>query len=583
MEKNNKKREVRKAQRLSNRKSIFQRHILTKRNINRKKEGLETDISKKDTEKESSLLRDTSKDINLVDEPSVSNTREELKSPYRPLIKIKKNIFLRAIDYLKKFINSSYISIRNYLEKFNNKIRDGSIIDSILAKKSRVSSHKSRLDVFIILSFIVHLIIFLPFFNRAIEPKERLKETVSVKLIEPEEVVKKIKKEVKKAEKKQEPEKKAKTKRIEVAKKTLSEPLRKKTMQPKKVLSPKKEKTEKVFDKPKPLNSKATKFTELPQENRQFKFLKADRTDIEKKKELSRKIPDRFLSKEALEKPITPALVSDLKNKTDNQNPKTLVSKTSSFEKRFQDTKNPPLTSKINLTTNEISTQRIDQKIPEKFRDETGFEIPIQPAAALSPLAVPKRLDAAQPQKSYESKSTGTSISELEKLASQKASGVYEMRPKGSSKDVVDNLKGSEVFKAPEAVPLEMARAPVDLRKRVEHQAVKKDEEAVYVSLDTDDPKFKDYIEKIKRRILSVWRYPHDARPGLTGRVSLEFSIERDGSVSKIYVLSSSGHNPLDEGAINAINRASPFPPVPSSLLVGNKRRLAIDGHFKYN
>lgn len=71
-------------------------------------------------------------------------------------------------------------------------------------------------------------------------------------------------------------------------------------------------------------------------------------------------------------------------------------------------------------------------------------------------------------------------------------------------------------------------------------------QEEITVPLNSDDPRFKEYLEAVKRRILEIWRYPDDAEPGLRGKVSIEFSIERDGSVSKVNVKSTSGFRVLD-------------------------------------
>lgn len=82
----------------------------------------------------------------------------------------------------------------------------------------------------------------------------------------------------------------------------------------------------------------------------------------------------------------------------------------------------------------------------------------------------------------------------------------------------------------------------------VKHQGEEFREE-ITLPLDSVDPRFKDYLKVIKSRILEVWCYPDGAEPGLRGKVKLKFSIERDGSVSQVKVLKSSGYRVLDKGA----------------------------------
>lgn len=101
-----------------------------------------------------------------------------------------------------------------------------------------------------------------------------------------------------------------------------------------------------------------------------------------------------------------------------------------------------------------------------------------------------------------------------------------------------------------------------------------------FTSLNTHDPKLGPYITRVKDRVLSFWRYPMEAEPGLKGEVKLAFTVERDGSVSRIELLKSSGYPLLDNGAIQALSRASPFSPLPQEIKINN---LSVAGAFKYN
>jgi TonB family protein len=101
-----------------------------------------------------------------------------------------------------------------------------------------------------------------------------------------------------------------------------------------------------------------------------------------------------------------------------------------------------------------------------------------------------------------------------------------------------------------------------------------------FTSLNSKDPNLIPYIGQIKERVLGFWRYPLEAKSGLSGTVQLAFTVERDGSVSRIELLKSSGSPPLDNGAMQALSRASPFDPLPQEIKVAN---LYIAGTFKYN
>src|SRR5918996_6086090 len=78
------------------------------------------------------------------------------------------------------------------------------------------------------------------------------------------------------------------------------------------------------------------------------------------------------------------------------------------------------------------------------------------------------------------------------------------------------------------------------------------------VSLNTKDPVFVTYFNRIKQSIESQWEYPELAlRYGLQGKLSLEFTIAKDGQLTQLRMLRSSGSQLLDEEAIRAIKAAA--------------------------
>jgi TonB family protein len=84
------------------------------------------------------------------------------------------------------------------------------------------------------------------------------------------------------------------------------------------------------------------------------------------------------------------------------------------------------------------------------------------------------------------------------------------------------------------------------------------------VSLNTNDPVFVSYFNKIKQSIESQWEYPEIAlRYGLQGKLSLQFTIAKNGQLEQLRLTRSSGSQLLDEEALRAIKAAAPFPPIP--------------------
>jgi TonB family protein len=74
---------------------------------------------------------------------------------------------------------------------------------------------------------------------------------------------------------------------------------------------------------------------------------------------------------------------------------------------------------------------------------------------------------------------------------------------------------------------------------------------------------FNQYLNQLKKRVQSVWKYP-DGVSGIQ-KVAVVFTLDRAGKLMQADVLESSDSR-LNASAIEAMRRASPFPPIPESL-----------------
>jgi TonB family protein len=74
---------------------------------------------------------------------------------------------------------------------------------------------------------------------------------------------------------------------------------------------------------------------------------------------------------------------------------------------------------------------------------------------------------------------------------------------------------------------------------------------------------FNRYLEQLERRVKSVWKYPEEVAG--VQEVAVRFSLDRAGKLIQAQVLDSSDSR-LNSSAIDAMKRASPFPPIPESL-----------------
>lgn len=77
------------------------------------------------------------------------------------------------------------------------------------------------------------------------------------------------------------------------------------------------------------------------------------------------------------------------------------------------------------------------------------------------------------------------------------------------------------------------------------------------------------YLDNWRKKVEAVGNlnYPAQARSqGIYGNLRLLVSIRSDGTIASVRILSSSGHQILDESAIRIVNMAAPFAPFPEEL-----------------
>ncbi len=93
---------------------------------------------------------------------------------------------------------------------------------------------------------------------------------------------------------------------------------------------------------------------------------------------------------------------------------------------------------------------------------------------------------------------------------------------------------------------------------------------------------FRPYLIKILSSVRRNWFavMPESAKLGRSGRVSIQFSIARNGSVPKLVIVAQSGTDALDRAAVAGISASNPFPPLPSEFR-GEQIRLQFN--FSYN
>jgi TonB family protein len=105
------------------------------------------------------------------------------------------------------------------------------------------------------------------------------------------------------------------------------------------------------------------------------------------------------------------------------------------------------------------------------------------------------------------------------------------------------------------------------------------------ISLDSKD--YSAYLAQVRQMIKEKWAYPcvKDAATGRceykSAQVVIVFGILKDGRMPGVQIAESSGADIYDVYAVNAIKRASPFPPVPEAMLKGHLS-IPVVAAFRY-
>jgi len=100
------------------------------------------------------------------------------------------------------------------------------------------------------------------------------------------------------------------------------------------------------------------------------------------------------------------------------------------------------------------------------------------------------------------------------------------------------------------------------------------------VDLADSSGKYRVYLRDLRRRIETLWAYPQDAYSrSETGTAVVRFSIQSDGSLTETDIVSSSGFDSLDRGALAVVQAAAPYAPFPDTF---NLSTLHIVAKFEY-
>ena len=99
---------------------------------------------------------------------------------------------------------------------------------------------------------------------------------------------------------------------------------------------------------------------------------------------------------------------------------------------------------------------------------------------------------------------------------------------------------------------------------------------------DPEGADFKPYLTRVLAVVRRNWFavMPESARMGQRGRSTIQFVVNRDGSVPKLVISGPSGSDALDRAAVAGISASNPLPPLPAEF---KGARVQLQLSFSYN
>jgi periplasmic protein TonB len=130
------------------------------------------------------------------------------------------------------------------------------------------------------------------------------------------------------------------------------------------------------------------------------------------------------------------------------------------------------------------------------------------------------------------------------------------------------------------APPEKVARRPLRRNKEQQPAAGSGSFREGTATLQGDASPYRDYLLQVRRKIEQRWSYPPQAIAAQEeGNAVIRFTIDANGSLSGYDVMTTSGSEILDRGALAVVKAAAPYAPLPIEF---NLSRLHITATFSY-
>ena len=125
--------------------------------------------------------------------------------------------------------------------------------------------------------------------------------------------------------------------------------------------------------------------------------------------------------------------------------------------------------------------------------------------------------------------------------------------------------------------PGTLAQIENDWRRKYREDIAKGDT----VWMDTEQDRLISFMRRFRTNIYNVWNYPSDAAErNQQGTCLLRITVDREGNVTDVRLLESSGYRSLDEEAMRAVRQGASYGPLPRSYTHPDLKIMAF---FQYS
>lgn len=241
--------------------------------------------------------------------------------------------------------------------------------------------------------------------------------------------------------------------------------------------------------------------------------------------------------------------------------------------KKQAETKKPPVNTKI-LSNRDLDLKKKNENIKRKNENDiSNLQVKkdkIRGEENLANQILPPKKEVVKKEEKVTQRNSKVAIPKDNKEMKNEIKKVIETNENDKNQvQSIDKEKVKNILK-PSEILSELAKNEVSNVKEGEDE----------VNIEAMKFKYYSYFYKFKRLLYQVWEYPTKSiYNGEEGIVRIRFSILRDGTITNVRIVESSGYPDLDSAAVKALKTMKGVP-LPDSYKLNI---LHVDGYFAYN